>query len=239
MPLLNLFEIYNVKVDNDSNTTTDDSNQTIDTNMFIVNKLNEFIEEIPKYKDLYDKYKDISVNYNKLLENEIIIKRQNEICEKYIKILLVKNMNLNKLNKHLIKRMPTNNMGYWYEDYSNSQNDIEVDIIEKNNNLIKNINDDDIYNLYSLYGMQVCDDTNNILDNSVSEEEEEEEEEESSKEDDDNEEEQSEVFEMIINKIRYYVTDQKNGDIYKIIENDEVGDKIGKLKDGKPIFIFT
>jgi len=148
MPLLNLFEIYNVKVENDSNTTTDDSNQTVDTNILIVNKLNEFIEEIPKYKDLSDKYKYIAIKYNKLLENEIIIKRQNEICEKYIKKLLVKNINLNKLNKQLIKRMQTNNMGYWYEDYSNSQNDIEVDIVEKNNNMIKNINDDDIKRRY-------------------------------------------------------------------------------------------
>ena len=169
MPLLNLFEIYNVKVENDSNTTTDDSNQTVDTNILIVNKLNEFIEEIPKYKDLSDKYKYIAIKYNKLLENEIIIKRQNEICEKYIKKLLVKNINLNKLNKQLIKRMQTNNMGYWYEDYSNSQNDIEVDIVEKNNNMIKNINDDDIYNLYSLYGMQVCDDKNNVLNEDITE----------------------------------------------------------------------
>ena len=42
---------------------------------------------------------------------------------------------------------------------------------------------------------------------------------------------------MIINKKRYYVTDEKNGIIYDIIDNDEVGEKVGILKNSKPFFI--
>jgi hypothetical protein len=78
------------------------------------------------------------------------------------------------------------------------------------------------------------------------EEEEEEDDDEEEEEDDDEEEEEEEdeeeddcqdVFEIIINKKRYYVTDEKNGIIYEIIENDEVGKKIGMLKDKVLFFI--
>jgi cobalamin biosynthesis protein CobT len=71
------------------------------------------------------------------------------------------------------------------------------------------------------------------------EDEKEEEEEENDKEEDEEEEEDDcqDVFEIIINKKRYYVTDEKNGIIYEIIENDEVGKKIGILKDEIPFFI--
>jgi hypothetical protein len=48
--------------------------------------------------------------------------------------------------------------------------------------------------------------------------------------------EDEEVFEFEINGKAYYITNEINGIIYNIDENEEVGDQIGILQDGKPIF---
>ena len=50
---------------------------------------------------------------------------------------------------------------------------------------------------------------------------------------DDNEE---EVFIVEIEDVgNFYTNDENNGDIYKILENEEVGEKIGEFKDGEVI----
>jgi len=77
------------------------------------------------------------------------------------------------------------------------------------------------------------------------EEEEQEEDEEEEQEEDvetENEEEQEEkdeeeeLFEIEIDDITYCTNDENNGDIYEI-NNDEIGKKVGYLKDGEPFFI--
>ena len=60
------------------------------------------------------------------------------------------------------------------------------------------------------------------------EEEEEEEEEEA-------EEEEEEVFEILIKNVTYYTTNKQDGDIYSCVNND-VGEIVGKFKNGKPSF---
>ena len=61
-------------------------------------------------------------------------------------------------------------------------------------------------------------------------EEEEEEEEEEEQEDD---EEEDELFEIEINGVNYCTSDEKNGDIYELDENDEPGKKVGAFRNGK------
>ena len=52
----------------------------------------------------------------------------------------------------------------------------------------------------------------------------------------DEEEEEEEVFEIEIDDKTYYTNDEENGIIYEALPNDEVGEKIGYLKDGEPFF---
>jgi len=50
------------------------------------------------------------------------------------------------------------------------------------------------------------------------------------------EEDAGEVYEITISGKSYYVTDEKNGKIYAIDKDEEVGDEIGEFKNGKPSF---
>ena len=68
------------------------------------------------------------------------------------------------------------------------------------------------------------------------EEEEQEEEEEEEEQEEEEEEEEEEVYETSINGVSYYVTDEKNGSIYEIDEDEEVGDEVGKYENGVPVF---
>jgi len=70
-------------------------------------------------------------------------------------------------------------------------------------------------------------------------EEEEQEEEEQAEEEEEEEEEQAEeeeVTEIEIDDVTYYTNDEENGFIYESTEDNEVGDKVGYLKDGEPFF---
>ncbi len=78
-----------------------------------------------------------------------------------------------------------------------------------------------------------------ITDESSEEEEvkevvvkEEEEEEVQEEEVDDDEE----VFEIEIDDVTYFATDEENGILYEMDKNGEVGKKVGIIKDGEPIF---
>ena len=78
----------------------------------------------------------------------------------------------------------------------------------------------------------------------VEEEDEEEEEEEEFVEEEDEEEEEEEelveeeeeVFEIEINGVSYYTTNEQNGVVYAIDTDEEVGDRIGKLVAGTAVF---
>ena len=66
----------------------------------------------------------------------------------------------------------------------------------------------------------------------VVEEEQQEEEQEVVEESDDNEE----VFEIEIDDITYFATDENNGILYAMDEDGDVGKEVGVIKDGEPIF---
>lgn len=53
------------------------------------------------------------------------------------------------------------------------------------------------------------------------------------KEDD---EEEEELFEIEIDDITYYTNNEENGIIYEVTKDEEVGKKVGYLKDGEPYF---
>jgi hypothetical protein len=69
-----------------------------------------------------------------------------------------------------------------------------------------------------------------------SEEEEEEPEEQEEEVEEEEAEEEEEVYEIVIKNVTYYTTNEKNGDIYSCV-NDDVGEIVGKFKNGKPSFI--
>jgi hypothetical protein len=50
------------------------------------------------------------------------------------------------------------------------------------------------------------------------------------------EEEEAEVFEIEIDDISYFATDEENGILYEVDSDGEVGKQVGIIKDGEPIF---
>jgi hypothetical protein len=50
------------------------------------------------------------------------------------------------------------------------------------------------------------------------------------------EEEELELFEIEIDDVTYFATDEENGTLYAVLDNGEVGNKVGIIKDGEPIF---
>ena len=75
------------------------------------------------------------------------------------------------------------------------------------------------------------------------EEEEEQEENEKIKEEEieteassDEEEEEEEFSEIEIDDVTYYTNDEENGFIYTILEGENIGDKVGYIKEGEPFF---
>lgn len=55
-------------------------------------------------------------------------------------------------------------------------------------------------------------------------------------EDDSIQEEEEGVYEIEVDGISYYTTDDVNGQLYTVDENGEPGDVVGRLQDGEPIF---
>lgn len=53
------------------------------------------------------------------------------------------------------------------------------------------------------------------------------------------EDEEEELFELEIKGKTYFVTDENNGIIYEALEDDDVGEMLGNLKNGKPIWKKT
>tara|TARA_B100000401_G_scaffold326512_1_gene226642 strand:+ start:13467 stop:14255 length:789 start_codon:yes stop_codon:yes gene_type:complete len=60
---------------------------------------------------------------------------------------------------------------------------------------------------------------------------------EEEEEEDEDEEEEEEVFVKTINGREYYVVDNKNSDIYEMLENEEIGEIVGTIKNGISKFI--
>ena len=60
--------------------------------------------------------------------------------------------------------------------------------------------------------------------------------EEEEQQDKEENEEEEEVTEIEIDDVTYYTNDEENGFIYESTEDNEVGDKVGYLKDGEPFF---
>ncbi len=53
---------------------------------------------------------------------------------------------------------------------------------------------------------------------------------------DEEEEEELELFEIEIDDVTYFATDEENGDLYEMDKDGDVGKKVGIIKDGEPIF---
>ena len=51
------------------------------------------------------------------------------------------------------------------------------------------------------------------------------------------EEEEEEVFEIEIDDVTYFATNEDNGILYSVTDDGEVGEKVGIIKDGEPIFM--
>ena len=55
-------------------------------------------------------------------------------------------------------------------------------------------------------------------------------------EEEEDEEDSEEVFEIEIDDVTYFATDEENGILYEVDKDGEVGKKVGIIKDGEPIF---
>ena len=81
---------------------------------------------------------------------------------------------------------------------------------------------------------QVDEDAQEQVEDEVEEEVEDEVEEEV--EDEVEDEDEEEVFEIEIDDVTYFATDEENGILYEVTKDGEVGKKVGIIKDGEPIF---
>jgi hypothetical protein len=61
-------------------------------------------------------------------------------------------------------------------------------------------------------------------------------EEEEGEEEGEGEEGEEEVFEIEIDDITYFATDEENGILYEMTKDGDIGKKVGAIKDGEPIF---
>jgi hypothetical protein len=52
----------------------------------------------------------------------------------------------------------------------------------------------------------------------------------------DTKEEEEEVFEIEIDDVTYFATSEENGILYEITDDNDIGKKVGIIKDGEPIF---
>jgi len=68
------------------------------------------------------------------------------------------------------------------------------------------------------------------------EQEDEQEEQKEDEEQEDSEQEEEELFEIDIDDVTFCTNDDQNGFIYELLEDSEVGKKIGYFKEGEPIF---
>jgi hypothetical protein len=59
---------------------------------------------------------------------------------------------------------------------------------------------------------------------------------EESEEEEEEEEYEEEVFEITIRGKKYFTADAENGEIYTVLNDDEIGDEIGAFKKGIPKF---
>ena len=62
-----------------------------------------------------------------------------------------------------------------------------------------------------------------------------EEEVEEAEEEDDDEEYDEELIEIEVDGVTYYTSETKDGKIYELLENDEIGDDVGQYVNGEPI----
>ena len=47
---------------------------------------------------------------------------------------------------------------------------------------------------------------------------------------------EEEVFEITIRGKKYFTADADNGEFYKVLNEDEIGDEVGTFKNGVPEF---
>ena len=62
------------------------------------------------------------------------------------------------------------------------------------------------------------------------------EQEEQEQEQEEQEQEEEEVFEIEIDDVTYFATDEENGILYEMTPDGDIGKKVGIIKDGEPIF---
>jgi hypothetical protein len=80
------------------------------------------------------------------------------------------------------------------------------------------------------------DETDSTEEEVVTEEDEDEVTNVAKEEEQDEEEEGEEVFEIEIDDVTYFATDEENGILYEVDKDGDIGKKVGIIKDGEPIF---
>ena len=149
----------------------------------------------------------------------------------------------------LVQKHPSENVVYVIDDMliSNTEQDVEDDDDAHEEEDTENVTD-------------VVEDNIAVQEEEAEQEDEEDDEDEEEEEDEEDEEEEEEadkeedvvvepkvaetttqntedeVFEIQISGKTYYTTNEINGAIYAVDENEDVGDEVGKFKEGKPTF---
>ena len=51
-------------------------------------------------------------------------------------------------------------------------------------------------------------------------------------EEEEDEEDEEEVFEINIDGTVYYTNDEKNGDVWEVVDDEDIGEQVGKFENG-------
>jgi len=82
----------------------------------------------------------------------------------------------------------------------------------------------------------ICDKPIEVVNESTEINEDEDEDEDEEEEEEEEDEEEDGVFEIEIDGVSYYTTDENNGSLYTVDDNGEPGEIVGKLVEGEPVF---
>ena len=110
------------------------------------------------------------------------------------------------------------------------EEDLEEDDVEEEDLEEEAVNDEDLDE-----DLDVEEDVEEESEEEVRTEDEEEEKDEVKEQEEVDQEMDEEVFEIEIDDVTYFATDEENGILYEV-DNGEVGRKVGIIKDGEPIF---
>ena len=230
--MLQKLQTNNIPINSDESKTNSDESKT--NNVVTVTQCNECKNDITQLnKQLYNQIIESQQNQYSLLLSKFV-ELSDKINNIEQKIDNIKMTPINKPESHL--------NGLHNEELEHIKLKIEeVEEEEEEDEEVEEEEDEEVEE-EEVEEVEEEEEVEEDEEEEVEEEDEEEEvkkedEEEVKKEEDEEEEDEEEVFEIEIDDITYFATDEDDGILYEVDKDGDIGKQVGVIKDGEPIFI--